>query len=89
MKALNQIEEELKNIRSELNKMDNRIGCLEEDIYEYHTLSERNEQIRDDTSEYLQRPFTPSRQTQQSQIGLFDYQHKRPALSPAQEIRAE
>ena len=63
MKALNQIGEELKNIRSDLNKMDNRIECLEENAYEYHTLSEKDEQMRDDTSEYLQRPFTLSRQT--------------------------
>jgi uncharacterized protein YukE len=89
MKALNQIGEELKNIRVDLNKMDDRIGCLEEDAYEYHTFSERDEQMRDDISENIQRPSTPPRQTQQSQTGLFDYQRKRPALSPAQEIRAE
>jgi hypothetical protein len=50
MKALNQIGEELKNIRVDLNKMDNRIGCLEEDAYEYHILSERDEQMRDNIS---------------------------------------
>src|SRR5438552_1960111 len=43
-KTLNQIGEELKNIRSDLSKMDNRIGCLEEDIYEYHTYSEKDKQ---------------------------------------------
>ena len=57
MKALNQIGEELKNIRSELNNMDDRIGCLEEDAYEYHTYSEKDEQMKDDISEHPQDPL--------------------------------
>ena len=69
--------------------MDDRIGCLEEDVYKYHTYSEKDEQMRDNISEHSQRPSTPPRQTLQSQTGLFDYHRKRPALSPAQEIRIE
>jgi hypothetical protein len=88
LSAIHQLGEEIKNLQNEIYKMDTRIGYLEDDSYYYHMYeSEIVTEEKEQESKLDNRTHTPPPQIAIPEEQPFNYQRKRPALSPAQDIR--
>jgi hypothetical protein len=92
MQVIQQLGDEIKQIKTLLNKMDERIGILEDDRYFFYTDQEENTNMEEEDDEEpsntttLRKQITPPPQIFQETNNPFNYQRKRPALSPAQDL---
>jgi hypothetical protein len=92
MQAIQQLAEEIKQIKTSLNKMDERIGTIEDDRYYYHTEQDQENSenmkeavITEDSNKRFTftKQYTPPPSTQPEADNPFNYQRKRQAHSPA------
>jgi len=101
IQAMKILGEEIQGIKKDLEKMDIRIGQLEDDSYYVHMEQSDIRQALN-MEPHIEEPIqeeeqdtitsgrqTPEEQTQGSEDNPFNYQRKRQALSPAQDIREE
>jgi RNA recognition motif-containing protein len=88
LQAIQQLGNEIKIIQKTLTQMDKRIGYLEDDAYFYHTSTEFQEE-NDEQEREQSGHHTPEYQTAPPPEAPFNYQRKRPAHSPAIDIRDE
>jgi hypothetical protein len=94
MQAIQQLAEEIKQIKTSLNKIDERIGTIEDDRYYYHAEQEQDSENMEETvtTEDSNKRFsftnqqTPPPPIQLEGDNIFNYQRKRPAHSPAQDL---
>src|SRR4051812_44029111 len=89
MQAIHQLGEKIKGIKTEMTKMDTRIGYLEDDAFYNHMEQEEEILMEDEEMPIFLRPQTPSEQLQSEDEGSLSYKRKRQARSPAQEICQE
>jgi hypothetical protein len=86
LKAIHQLGEEISTIKKLLTDMDSRISNIETDAYWYHTTKDEDQII---VTEYPTevRSSTPPTQTTGPEDSFSNYQRKRQALSPADDLR--
>jgi septal ring factor EnvC (AmiA/AmiB activator) len=89
--AIRQLSTDISEIKQEINKIDQRIGDLEQDAYYYHAYEADRETLERD---YTNQAEQSGRQTpifnkyDPEEIEYPGYQRKRPATSPAQDLRS-
>jgi hypothetical protein len=95
MQAIQQLAEEIKQIKTSLNKMDERIGTIEDDRYYYHAEQDQENHENMEETEITENPNklfsftkqqTPPPSIQPEADNPFNYQRKRQAHSPAQDL---
>jgi chromosome segregation ATPase len=90
LQAIHTLGDEIASIKKLLTDMDNRISNIETDAYWYHTTKDEDQVI---ITEYPptgpERSQTPPSQTETIEDSFSNYQRKRQALSPADDLRAQ
>ena len=102
IEAIKVLGRELQEIKNEMTKMDDRIGHLEDDSYFVHceqgdirkilnmeTPIRETSKSEDDHQTMTSGRQTPTEQFENITESAFNYQRKRPALSPANDLRNE